>query len=280
MVRADRKRRGKRHPDVTRRRAHVGEPRHALPVLDAPPERFVKIAVAETAVAGQQDRAAREGDVVLEFVGHDGHVEPDFNDVAKLPFALNRDIGPGHGALLLLAVHFHNRRFAPLRNAQLERHDARVFGVADDPGGVRARIERVHVEGDLLAGLRNDALHQRGRVEVENRRVARRAEEPLEEAEEAPRAVRRAAVRVHVAVMLAVIAVAGERRVAGEFRAVRLHRAEIGIVEGALDLIRPLRVARQVEQLLAKAHPRRCDARLLETQIRQVLLARAVEPRF
>ena len=142
--------------------------------------------------------------------------------------------------------------------------------MAHDARGVLARIQRVHVE----------SLHERGCVEVERRRLPVVAAELAQEAEESARTVRRAAVGVHEAVVHAVPAVSGERRIRGELAAVRTESAKIDVVEGALDLVGPLRVVRRAEELLAEAHPRRRHARFLEPPVRKVLLSRPVEPRL
>ena len=211
-------------------------------------------------------------------VCHDGHVETDFDDVTKDPFVVDREVRAGRHTGQCLTIQLDRRALArPFGNAELERHFAAALSVAHDAREVATRIKRVHVERDLLA-IRELALHERGGIEVEHGLIALRAEEFLEEAEEAARTVRRAAVRVHEAVMLPVVAVARERRVARELAAVRLHRAQVGVVEGAFELVGPLRLARDVEQLFAEAHPRGRHAGLLQTHIGEMLLLRTVEP--
>ena len=209
----------------------------------------------------------------------DRHVEGNLDDIAQRPFARNREIAPGCDAVQFLAVEPDARFLRPGRNAQAQGHDPRPLGVADDSRVISPRIERIHVERHLPPAGKL-ARDERGRIEVERRRVAARREEFPEETEEAARTVRRAAVGVHVAMVLAVVAVAGKRRVAREFRAVRLHRREVGVVERLFDFVGPFGLAGDVEKLFAEAHPRRGDARLLQSPVGEVLLARAMEPGF
>ena len=126
MVRADGKRRGKRHPDVVRRRANGGETVHALAVSDlAAPEDLGHVAVGKTAVASEQHRAARKRDVVVDDMRDDRHVEGDLDYVAELPVAGHCEIGTRLHAILRRAVHFHDRLRAPGGNS--EPHRKRTF---------------------------------------------------------------------------------------------------------------------------------------------------------
>ena len=107
------------------------------------------------------------------------------------------------------------------------------------------RIKCVHVK----------AGNDRRTVEIEGRGLAVIPEELAKETEEPSRTVRRTTVSVHKAMVLAVITISVQRRIPCEFPAVRLHRTEIGVVEGALNLIRPLRIVGYVEKFFTEAHP-------------------------
>ena len=85
---------------------------------------------------------------------------------------------------------------------------------------------------------------------------------------------------MHKGVVHTMPAAPRKRSIGGKFAAVASQRGKIRVREGALYLIRPFRVARNLKKLLAEAHPCRRNARFLETRIRQVLLARAMKPRF
>ena len=117
-VRADGKRRRKRHPDIVRGRAHRRECRHDLPVLDSVSQRLGKVAVCKAAVAGEQHGASRERNVVVQRVRDYRHVELDLDDVAKLPVAFDHEIAPCPNTVKHIAVQLHRRLRAPRGDAQ------------------------------------------------------------------------------------------------------------------------------------------------------------------
>ena len=215
---------------------------------------FIHETIAETAVAGKNERAVDNGLGMLEIhdLGFQFEVNRNLVALFSRPFEVEvRATGRGK---LFLAVHLDAVILIdPGRNAQSQGKGSFLRGSNRELYLPVLRIAGLHLQGEVVV-LQAD-FRFRGEIKIDIEAVVRGMQGRSRDEGKAPGTVGVATVDVHATLLLSLLPPTLQRAIFGDLGTVVLHRSHQSVVHRPLEGIGIAGIAGLLQQTGAELHP-------------------------